>query len=512
MTDKQPNFLLIISDQMIPFLTGAYGHPTVKTPNLDRLVEEGVRFDAAYTPCPICAPARACMMTGAYTSENGCYDNAAPLACDRPTFAHYLSNAGYDAVLSGKMHFVGPDQLHGFGRRLTTDIYPSAFQWVKPEWIRMKETKGEDFEEIMAHRQGYHARGYTGEGVRVGVWNAALSYDEETHFRALEYLHARGTQKKTRGETQPFLLCASYHHPHEAFWPPQWCWDLYEGEQINIPKFPEDLEETYSSMDRWLNAYHGTRRHDLRDPEGLRRLRRAYYGLVTYMDRKVGELLEALEENGLREDTVVIFTTDHGDMLCEKEMVQKRSFYEWSSRVLLIMRFPDGRGTDTRCAQPVSLIDLMPTLCDLAGVEERLPCSGRSLQGLLDGGDSDEREIFAEMHSEAMGAPCFMIRRGKFKYVYIHGHGAQLFDLEEDPGEWNNLAGKPEYRELETELRNRILDSFDPDAIAREVLDSLYRRELIKETMEINDTSWDYFPEFDARKNALVQYLPDQKR
>ena len=506
--DKKPNILLIVSDQLIASLTGAYGHPVVQTPHLDQLAAEGTRFDAAYSPCPVCAPARACLMSGTYTSVNGCYDNAALFPGDRPTFAHYLSNAGYDTVLSGKMHFVGADQLHGFSRRLTTDIYPSAFQWVKPEWIRVKETRGKGFEEIMADRQGYHASGYTGKGVRVGFWHPALSYDEETHFRALEYLHARGSDKKRRGETSPFLLCASYHHPHEPFWPPREYWDLYEGAEIDIPEFPENLDDTYSSMDRWLNAYHGTRRFDLRDPDSLRRLRRAYYAQVTYLDRKVGELLDSLEENGLGDDTVVFFVSDHGDMLCEKEMVQKRCFYEWSARIPFIARFPDGRGAGTSWSQPVSLVDLLPTFCDLAGVEQRQPCNGRSVLGLLDGTDTSEREAISEMHSEAIAVPSFMIRRGQYKYIYIHGHDGQLFDLEADPGEWNNLAGHPGYREIEARLRKRLLGSFDPDAIARDVLDSLHRRDIVKQTMEANRTSWDYFPPFDARKNSLEQYLP----
>ena len=506
MAEDRPNVLLIVSDQMTAGLTGVYGHPVVKTPNLDRLAERGVRFDAAYTPCPICAPARACLMTGTYTSDNGCYDNAAPLPCDRPTFAHYLTNAGYDTVLTGKMHFVGADQLHGFSRRLTTDIYPADFDWVKPEWIRIKETHGEQAEEVMGSRRGYHARQYTGEGVRVGAWNHALSYDEETHLRALEYLHARGTTRSA-GNEGPFLLCASYHHPHEVFWPPKPYWDLYEGEEIEIPEFPENLEETYSSMDRWLNAYHGVKRSDLRNPDGLRRLRRAYYALVTYMDQKVGELLHSLEENGLSDSTVVIFTSDHGDMLCEKEMVQKRTFYEPSCRVPLICRFPDGRGAGAQCDEPVSLIDLLPTLCHLAGAPDVLPCDGASLMGLVNGCDTAPRVVFSEMHSEAMGAPCFMVRSDCHKYVYVHGHDSQLFDLDTDPGEWHNLAGDPDYGDVASELEARILERFDPDSIAADVVASLHRRALIKQAMASNGTRWDYFPAFDARKHTLDQYV-----
>ena len=141
---SQPNILMIISDQMTPFLTGAYGHPVVQTPALNSLAENGIRFDAAYTPFPLCSPGRACFMTGNNAAKIGAYDNGAELRSDIPTFAHHLTRAGYDTVLSGKMHFIGADQLHGFSRRLTTDIYPEDFRWVKPEWIHIKENRGEN--------------------------------------------------------------------------------------------------------------------------------------------------------------------------------------------------------------------------------------------------------------------------------------------------------------------------------------------------------------------------------
>ena len=184
----RPNILFIMSDQLIAALTGAYGHPVVQTPHLNRLAAEGVRFDSAYTPFPLCAPGRACITSGRHASEIGAWDNGALLAADVPSYSHYLSDAGYDTVLSGKMHFIGPDQVHGFHRRLTTDIYPPDFSWVKEEWIRIKETKGNDYEEVMGDRPTYNAGGYTGQAVRVNFWHNALSYDEETQFRAVEYL------------------------------------------------------------------------------------------------------------------------------------------------------------------------------------------------------------------------------------------------------------------------------------------------------------------------------------
>jgi choline-sulfatase len=493
----KPNILFIMADQLIPFLTGAYDHPVVKTPNLDRLVREGVRFDAAYSPCPVCAPARAAMMTGKYVSNIGTWDNAAAFCCEEPTFAHSLTVAGYDTVLSGKMHFVGADQLHGFSRRFTTNAYPAEFDW----------TPVRDAENPLARN---HARQYVGEGIKIGRWNQFLSGDEETQFRALEYLHAKGLEQQDNETSQPFFLCVSYHHPHEPFWPSAELWNLYEDEEIDMPDFPDNMEETYSSLDKWLNIYHGVlKESNLLDPDSIRRVRRAYYACVTYVDRKVGELLDSLEENGFADNTIIVFTSDHGDMLLEKGMVQKRTFYEWSSRVPLIIRFPDGRRAGETFDQPVNLIDLLPTFLDMAGVaeEERLPVDGRSLMKLMDGSDTENYVTFSEYHSQGSHAACFMVRQGQYKYVYIHGYDSQLFDLEPDPDEWHNLVGQSEYMEVEAELKALILNKFDPAAIDEAVNVSVKRRELVKQAMQLTNTNWDYEPYFDSSKGISDQYL-----
>ncbi len=502
MSQAKPNILLIMADQLIPHLTGAYGHDVVQTPNLDRLAAEGLTFDAAYSPCPVCAPARAAMMTGRYVSNIGAYDNAATFSSEEPTLPHYLTLAGYDTVLAGKMHFVGADQLHGYNRRLTTNVYPADFAWVP---VRGTEYPSERS----------HALQYVGEAIHVGRWSQFLSGDEETHFRALEYLRAKAIQKAAptpKYQTdQPFFLTVSYHHPHEPFWPQQEFWDLYEDTEIETPVFPDNLEDSYSTFDRWLNVYHGVRKaENLRDPDSLRRVRRAYYALVSYVDQKVGQLLDALEETGYADNTLVIFTSDHGDMLCERGMVQKRVFYEWSSRVPLIFRFPDGHGAGQRVNAPVNLIDILPTLLDVAEYPEadRLPLDGKSL--LEFGGDSVREGVhtFSEYHSQGSHAPCFMVREGHYKYVYIHGYESQLFDMEKDPGEWHNLSDRPEFAEVETHLKELILAQFDPDAIEDAVAESVRRRWVVKKAMDISGTRWDVEPSFDPSRPIDEAYFP----
>jgi len=192
-------------------------------------------------------------------------------------------------------------------------------------------------------------------------------------------------------------------------------------------------------------------------------------------------------------------------------MVQKRHFYEWSTRVPLIISYPDRRQAGKQVKQPVSLVDLAATILDMGTVEERLPLDGKSLMALIDGSDAQEREVFSEMHTAGVFATCFMIRKGPYKYNYVHGEETQLFDLENDPDEWNNLSGQPGYRDIEEGLKARILEQFDPDKIEQEVSESLLKRQLIREAMKVNNTHWDYSPHFDAtqqyvRGRAPVQY------
>jgi choline-sulfatase len=476
------NVVLVLCDQLMPFLTGAYGCDAAITPALDRLAAEGVRYDAAYTPYPLCSPARAALMTGRYASDLGCWDNAAVLHADEPTFAHHLANAGWETALSGKMHFVGPDQLHGFRRRLTTDVYPASMDWVP--------TQDEDGRFV----RGGHAVLYTPERAGVAPWTKFLSFDEETHFRALELLRERSIRRSD----EPFLLVASYHHPHDPFVVTQELWDLYAG--VNVP-LPEPGEPNHTAMDVWANEAHETDAFPaIADPDAQRHVRRAYFGLVTYIDRKLGELVRTLEETGQLDDTVVVFTSDHGDMLGERGMVQKRTFYEWSVRVPLVVRYPDGRRAGETVASPVSLLDLAPTLLDLAAVpeEERLRLDGVSLLA-----EDPERIVFSEYHVEKVRAPCFMARKGRHKLVEVVGHDTRLFDLEADPGEWTDLAGRPEVAAIQAELHAAIHARFDAEALAAAGAESVPRRALIARAMQANDTHWDHQPFFDARRQYV---------
>jgi choline-sulfatase len=401
-----------------------------------------------------------------------------------PTIGHYLSAAGYDTALSGKMHFIGPDQLHGFADRLTTDVFPAGVDWVP------------SVDEQGRFPAGGHARHYAGDDPGVRPWTQFMAFDEETQFKAVEYLRERDRLLRD----DPFCMVVSYHHPHDPFHVRQEYWDLYEGADIPIPQYPDDLDAHYSAMDRWANDAHETRDHDLGDAESLRNLRRAYYAALSYVDRKVGELVATLRETGDLENTVILFTSDHGDMLAERGMVQKRTFYEWSARIPFILRMPGASHAGTRVASPVSLIDVLPTLLDLAGIQPdaRAVLDGSSVLPLLETPDP-ARPVFSEYHLEKVWAPCFMVRQGDLKYVYVHGHDEQLFDLAADPGEWSDLVAEPDRADDRERLRALLFERFDPEALARAGAVSLRRREIVKQAMAHNDEHWDYTPIVDGR-------------
>ncbi|GAB2502190.1 choline-sulfatase [Promicromonospora xylanilytica] len=488
----RPNVLVIMADQMIADLTGVYGHPVVQTPNLERLARRGVRFDAAYCPVPVCSPSRSSMLSGRYASTNSAWDNAAPISSDIPMLPHYLATAGYDSALAGKMHFVGADQVHGFAKRLTTDMFPSTLAW----------TPDRDAVGRFAHPGNPDGPPIAIDYVTSGPvqWTEQLQFDEEAHYRALEYLRSRRTSRRgslqmpaTEPEQDPWLLVASYHHPHEPFLAPQKYWDLYADAETDPVRVPASPELPRSPMDDWVDALHGVDGVDLTDPEEVARTRRAYYALVTYIDDKVGELLDTLEETGHADDTVIVFTSDHGDMLGERGMVQKRTFYEWSSRVPLIIGGGPVEAQGVTSATPVSLVDLTSTLCDLVGVEP-VRQDGRSLVGELRNAEIPAAPVFVEYHSEGVYAPCWMRREGDLKYVYVHGHGHQLFDLSTDPDERHDLAGDPRYADAVARARADILSRFDPDDIERRIRRSLADRRLVRSAMAATGTVWAYDP------------------
>src|SRR4051794_24008073 len=292
----QPNILVLMADQLTARVLQAYGGGVARTPNLNGLAKEGVVFESFYCNSPLCAPSRFSFMAGQLPSKIGAYDNAAEFPAQVPTFAHYLRAAGYQTSLSGKMHFCGPDQLHGFEERLTTDIYPADFGWT-PDWERPE------------HRPHWYHDMSSVLDAGPCVRTNQLDFDDEVGFAAERALfgHVRS------GDPRPFCLAVSFTHPHDPYAIERQWWDRYRDDDIPLPAhgFDESVAHPHELRVRSVCAMDDVEIDD----ERVRAARRAYYGSVSYVDWRIGRLMDVLRDAGRLDDTVVVLTSDHGDML-----------------------------------------------------------------------------------------------------------------------------------------------------------------------------------------------------
>jgi choline-sulfatase len=487
---RRPDILLIMADQLTPSALPFHGNPVTRTPAMSRLASSGVVFDAAYTASPLCSPARASLLTGLLPSRTGVYDNAAEFGSAIPTFAHYLRGAGYRTVLAGKMHFCGPDQLHGFEERLTTDIYPADFGWT-PDWDHPDDrpTWYHDMSSVID----------AGPCVR----SNQLDFDDEVAFAAERSLfgHVRS------GDERPFCYVVSFTHPHDPFAIPRKWWDLYRDEDIPLPRSrtagPDGSMHPHELRLRTVCAMDGVRITDAQ----IRAARRAYYGAISYFDNHVSRMLDVLRETDRLDNTVVIITSDHGEMLGERGAWYKMSFYEGSARVPLIVwsprHYPAGRVPAT-----VSTMDLLPTLADLAQCGDVVgPLDGRSLLPHLTG-RPDRDEAMAEYLAEGAIAPIIMIRSGRHKFIHSPADPDQLFDLAADPGEQVNLAGEPASASLADEFRGQIAARWDLPALDREVRMSQQRRLAVRAALGTGvQDPWDFTPGYNASRRYIRNHM-----
>jgi choline-sulfatase len=489
------NILIVMADQLNPFAVGCYGSATARTPNIDRLAEQGIRFDAAYCNSPLCTPARYAFMTGRYVSRCGGYDNAAYLPSTVATFAHYLRLMGYRTALSGKMHFIGPDQLHGFEERPTTDIYPADFGWV-PDWTRPDERI-----DLWYHNMSSVAQ------AGIAATTSQLAFDEEVGTQALRmiYDHARGT------DDRPMCLVASFTHPHDPYAAPKRFWDLYEGVDIPMPNVPRPAPADNDPHSLRLEKVIALDAVDITDDD-IYRARRAYFANTSYVDHWLGRLRDALDECGLAENTDVMFLSDHGDMLGERGLWYKMSFYEWSARIPVILHRPGEAGGKV-VAAPVSQVDVLPTLTRIAAeatgaaVPEPVdPLDGRDLLAIADGGDAGP--AISEYLGEGTGQPMLMIRDGQWKFTCCPGDPDQLFDLADDPYELNDLSGSPAHTERIAGFRAVAETHWDAATVREAVLDSQRRRRILHGALRQGRVrKWEWQPPRDATEEYTRSHM-----
>lgn len=452
----KPNIVLIVSDQHRADWMGCAGNRAVLTPHLDALARDGVRFSAAYCAAPLCVPSRMSLLTGRYPQHTGVYTNAASLSSGVPTFAHALGLAGYEKVLCGRMHFVGADQRHGFGRRLVGDLtasYPGGPRIDYAEW------EG-------GQRQGLECLTRLGPGE-----STVLRYDEAVVDACEGFVAARAGAPQPR----PLCLTVGLFGPHSPFVCPA---DLYEraaAASADEPPLPPDPEPRHPWVADWFRRLEA----DRATPEQIARARANYVGLVDRLDQLVGRVIAAART--LPGPTIVVYLSDHGEMAGDRGMFWKQSFYEGAVKVPLIWCALDadvpappivaGRVVD----HPVSLVDLAPTLAELGGAPPLPNIDGLALTASLRGESTPEaraegegRAIFAEMI--IAGQPARMIRRGRQKLIYYHGYDdPQQFDLWQDPTERHDLGREPMMAATREDLLRRLLAGWDPGQIARDM-------------------------------------------
>ncbi|MDQ0625522.1 choline-sulfatase [Paraburkholderia graminis] len=496
MLDSKKNILILMADQMTPFALAAYGHPLTRTPNLDRLAKQGVVFDSAYCASPLCAPSRFSFLSGKLPSAIGAYDNAAEFPSQTLTFAHYLRAEGYRTILSGKMHFCGADQLHGFEERLTTDIYPADFGWT-PNW--------DDFE---ARPTWYHNMSSVidaGPCVRTNQ----LDFDDEVTFTTRQKLFDIARERHAGKDARPFCMVASLTHPHDPYAIPQKYWDMYQDEEIDMPTHRDSFDEADPHSKRLRQVCET----DRTPPTGqqIRNARRAYYGAISYVDDQFGAILEALEEAGLANDTIIVVTSDHGEMLGERGLWYKMTFFEGGCRVPLIVHAPQQFDAH-RVSASVSHLDLLPTLVELARGEPPAAwpdsLDGHSLMPHLLGERGGHDEAIGEYLAEGAIAPIVMLRRGRFKFIHTPVDPDQLYDVQADPLERANLAFNAEYAAQVEAFRKEIAARWNLAALHQEVLQSQRRRRFhFAATTQGTVASWDWQPLVDASQRYMRNHI-----
>lgn len=452
MPARRPNLLFLFSDQHAQKVAGCYGDPLVRTPHLDRLAARGVAFDNAYCPSPICVPSRMSMLTARHPSAQDCWTNDDFLASDRATWPHALGAAGYRPILISRLHAMGPDQMHGFVERQVGDHSPNYGGVARHDMGPLDKTNDPWRASLEVSGPGQ---------------SAYQVKDMESADAAVAALEAIAAARRG-GSPEPFCLSVGFMLPH----PPYVAWrEDYApyADTVPMPLLPASEPEH-----PWLTWWRQDRGIAETDPADVKRARAAYWGLVTRLDLLIGRVLGALERLGLADDTLVVYTSDHGDQLGERGLWWKHTFYDESAKVPLILSWPGRLPQGARRAQVVNLIDVTATMVEALGAPALPNAQGVSLLEVArDGSAPWIDETFSEYCTDTvpawtggMAVQQRMLRSGRWKLVHYNGYRPQLFDLAEDPQELRDLAEDPRHRAVRERLAQRLLADWDPDAIA----------------------------------------------
>ena len=468
MTQK-PDIILVMSDEHSPMFSSSYGHPIVRTPNMDRLASHGATFDAAYCASPICVPSCMAFMTAQYPSRTEAWDNGSPLRSDIPTFAHVLQKQGYETVLIGKMHFIGPDQLHGFEKRLVEDSR------VCGTWIEAPDWNDPDAPKDKARLRVTNS----GSGT-----TAHVQQDRDALKAALDFLDDLTRKEADR---RPVFLCVSFNAPHFPLIAPE-NFEEYWPDNVDMPDVTKEELDSQHPFHKRLRSYFDIA--DLDNTEILK-ARAAFYALTTWLDNMLGEILDKVEAvyEGSHEQPMVGYVSDHGEMAGEHGLWWKCCFFEEAVRIPMILRWPGYIPEAVRVKTPVTLMDLSVTFAEIAGaVDDPVASSfvefanGENLLPFACGEEQPDRAIISEYLAHAAAQPIRMIRQAHWKYIWYFKEQNELYNLEVDPREKRNLASLPGYEQIAKNLRTLVLKNWDAAVLDSRVRESQRSRNLIAAT------------------------------
>lgn len=439
---EKTNVLFIITDDLNCYL-GSYGHPVVKTPNIDRLAEKGLLFQNAYCNYPVSGPSRASMMTGLYANQTNILANAIYLRDKMPdvtTLPQVFKEYGYTATRIGKLyHYNNPGDIG-------TPGHDDPLSWTHTINPIGRDKAEED--KIFSLRPGHFGATLS--------WLAADGDDEE-QTDGIVATEAVNQLKKYSETGEPFFLGVGFYKPHTPFVAPKRYFDMYPREQIQVPRVPEGYFETIPQPARDIIAMR-KEQLNLHDTLAVAAIQ-AYFATISFMDAQVGRILDALEQFGLEENTVVIFTSDHGYHMGEHGHYQKRTLFELSTRVPLIISYPGQKTRGVVTGSIVEMIDFYPTICELAGLPYPDFVSGKSFVPVL---ENPKKKIRSDAltHTVFRG---YSLISSKYRYNRWGDGGPgmiELYDKKNDPLEMNNLAGTQKYsgtiRRLDRKIQKRI--------------------------------------------------------
>jgi choline-sulfatase len=426
MPTRPPNFVIIMSDEHDGGVMGCMGDGVVRTPHLDRLASRGVLFRSCYTPSPVCGPARLAFTLGRYSSRDRIWSNhSIPTSDKLPSLARQLQEVGYRTFLCGKQHYM-PGRRYGF-----SDLGKDYNSYEKTGYIMRRDPEDESINHALAAKRF--------ADFRVSKDSGIYRHDEPITARATRFIENQSSFDS------PYMLFVGFKSPHFPLIAPRCEYRKVKG-KVPMPVIPEGMVESQP-----LNYQHLRRAFGVvdTDPDMVRLGRELYYALVGWMDKQVGAVIKSVRESYQRDNTVIIYLSDHGENKGDHHLWWKNCMYEHAARIPLIVNWPERwEGKQVRKG-PCSSLDVVQTILDLAGVESPDDWDGHSLVPWLEDKEHDwKRLAVSEYYAHNVCSGFSMIRKGPYKYVYHteinarYGSEKELYNLEEDPAELKNLAAK----------------------------------------------------------------------